>query len=260
VVEFIRRTKELVNTMHTTPDFFARTANAPAQKKPTLFDVITKLLLPSLTLAAFVLGQIKGVSPRIEWALFTGTIVLAMFGFAFVPLSAKVRRMREQSRDTKATLDALPELTRLARTFSEFVSNGRQDTLQAIYQAELCQHRGDLLAVLPIQQFSIWYRLAHFFDLRVERLTSDPRELQTALQEFHNLVGSYSNCYVTPIFERFPDQLKSALTPRVRSSLNGFQLRFVLFLKEYEDFVKQLEITRPVFSGLPYMFVIPKAL
>ena len=246
--------------MHTTHDFFVGTTDAPVPKKPSLFDVITKLLLPALTLAAFVLGQIKGVSQRIEWTLLGATVILVAFGFAFAPVAAKIRQMRERSRDVCATRDALPELKRLARTFSEFVSNGRQDTLQAIYQAELCQHRGDLLAVLPIQQFSLWYSFAHFFNLRVERHSPDPHELQTTLQEFHSLVGSYNNCCVTPIFERFPDQLQSALTPRVRSSLNGFQLRFVLFLKEYEDFVKQLEITRPVFSGLPYTFVVPKAL
>lgn len=229
-------------------------------KKPSSFDFVTKLLLPGLTLAAYILGQVKGNPPRLQWTLLTLAVFLVLFGFFFAPFMAKMRERGEKSRDTRATSDALPELRRLAETYAEFVNNGRADTLHYIVQTELCQGDGRLLVKLPIPPGDLWHQLSVYFLERAARHTSRASDLRATMMEFHHLVGSYNNLCVAAVFERLPQDLQSAATPKVKSSLNGFQQRFALFLKEYEDFVKKLEQARPTFQGLPRSFVRPKPL
>jgi hypothetical protein len=65
---------------------------------------------------------------------------------------------------------------------------------------------------------------------------------------------------VAQMFERMPQDVQNVVTPKIKSSLNSFEQRFALFLKEYEDFVKHLEDVRPVFHGIPYSFARPKPL
>jgi len=113
-------------------------------KKPSSFDVITKLLLPALALAALILGQIKGSPPGFLWALLGLTVFLVIFGFVYTPLTEKRRQWHEQARDIQAVAYALPELRRLARAFAEFVDSGR--TLHYVIANELCQHKPELLA------------------------------------------------------------------------------------------------------------------
>jgi hypothetical protein len=124
--------------MYTDPRFASPGNHEP--KRPTTFDIITKLLLPGLTLAAFILGQIKGAPPTLEWALFAFTVLLVVFGFFYAPFMAMMRDRSESARDTKVARDALPELRRLAGAFAEFVDTGRNDTFHYIIESELCQN------------------------------------------------------------------------------------------------------------------------
>jgi hypothetical protein len=225
-------------------------------KNPSSFDFVTKLLLPALALIALILGQIKGSPPGLQWAL----LVLTVLFVVYEPFVAKIRQWREQTRDTRITRDALPELRRLARNFAEFVDTGRPDTFHYIIASELCQGNGELIAKLPIPDVSLWYHLSVYFSQRVVRLRPKRSELQATMMEFHHLVGSYNNMCVAVVFERLPKDLQPAMTPKVKSSLNGFQQRFVSFLKEYEDFVIGLAEAQPIYYGLPRSFVRPKPL
>ena len=240
---------------------FEQTTGAQDQgpKKPSSFDFITKLLLPGLTLAAYILGQVKGSPPRLQWTLLAVTVFLVLFGFFFAPLKAKMRERSERTRDIRVTRNALPELRRLADNYAEFVNRGG-DTFHYIVESDLCQGDGRRLAMLSIPPGDLWYQLSVYFAERAARHSSSARDMRATMMEFHHLVGSYNNLCVAAVFERLPQDLQAAVTPRVKSSLNGFQQRFVLFLKEYEDFVKRLEQASPGFAGLPRSFVRPKPL
>ncbi len=229
-------------------------------KNPSSFDFVTKLLLPALALIALILGQIRGSPPGLQWALLVLIVLLVGFGFFYAPFATKIRRWREQAREIQATAGALPELRRLARNFAEFVDTGRPDTFHYIVVSELCQGNGELIAKLPIPDVSLWYHLSVYFSQRVVRLRPKMSELQATMMEFHHLVGSYNNMCVAVVFERLPKDLQPAMTPKVKSSLNGFQQRFVSFLKEYEDFVIGLAEAQPIYYGLPRSFVRPKPL
>ena len=229
-------------------------------KKPSSFDFVTKLLLPGLTLAAYILGQIKGGPPHLQWALLALAISLVIFGFVWAPFRSKMRERDERARDLRAARDALPELRRLADSYAEFVNNGRADTFHYIVESELCQGHGGMLAKLPMPPLTLWYELSVYFSERAVRHPFSASGLRATMMEFHTLVGNYNNLCVAAVFERLPQELQAAVTPKVKSSLNGFQQRFASFLKEYEDFVKELEQTRPIFHGLPRSFVRPKPL
>jgi hypothetical protein len=229
-------------------------------KNPSSFDFVTKLLLPALALLALILGQIKGSPPRLQYALLFLAVILVGFGFFYTPLATKIRQLREQAREIQATAGALPELRRLARNFAEFVDTGRTDTFHYIVLCDLCQGNGELFAKLPIPDVSLWYHLSVYFCQRVGRLRPKQSELQATMMEFHHLVGSYNNMCVAAVFERLPKDFEPLMTPKAKSSLNGFQQRFVPFLKEYEEFVKALAEAQPIYYGLPRSFVRPKPL
>ncbi len=78
-------------------------------KNPSSFDFVTKLLLPALALIALILGQIKGSPPGLQWALLVLAVLLVAFGFLYAPLATKIRQLREQAREIRATAGALPE-------------------------------------------------------------------------------------------------------------------------------------------------------
>lgn len=228
-------------------------------KTPSGLDYVERLLLPGLSLAALVLAELKGNSSDLRWALLGLTVFFVLVGF-YSPVKSKAQQWLQDRTDKRVTVDALPELRRLSRSFAEFVDTGRQDTLHWIIDSELCQGNAESLAKLPIPQLSLWYGLSQYFLVRVARQTPKVSELRSSLMEFQHLVASYNNMCVAPVFERLPQDLQTALTPKVRGSLNLFQQRFGSFLKEYEDFVKGLGESRQAFHGLPYSFVRPKPL
>jgi len=229
-------------------------------KKPSSFDFVTKLFLPGLTIAAYIIGQVKGNSPRLQWMLLALTVLLVLFGFFFAPFLSMVRERGQRTRDMQATREALPELRRLAGTFAEFVNNGRADTFHYIVLNDLCQGDGARLGKLTIPPGDLWYQFSVYFSERAARHTSRASDLRATMMEFHFLVGSYINLCLATVFERLPRDLQPDVTPKVKSSLNGFQQRFDLFLKEFEDFVKKLEQTCPAFRDIPRSFARPKPL
>jgi hypothetical protein len=223
-----------------------------------LYDFVKDILLP----AAPVVGMfLSWHSPWRLGAFLIATVFLGSLGL-YPRIKTALYARRERVRDTCVTKAALPELQHLAKNFVEFVDNRQQDTLHWIVESDLCQGNGQLLAKMPIPPLSLWSELAGYFANRTLRHSSQLDDLRTTMMEFYHLVGSYNNLCVTPVFERLPKELESALTPKVKGKLNLFQQRFASFLKEYENFVNGLEESRPSCHGLPrpYSSVWPKPL
>jgi hypothetical protein len=220
-------------------------------------EYVERLLLPALSLIALILAELKGSSWEVRSSLIGLTASFVLIGF-YSPAKSTVKRYLERAKDRRVTEDALPELRRLAAGFAEFVS-GRSDTLHYIAEGELCQGNGQLVARMSLPPISLWYQFSEYFSERASRHSARPNDLRATMMEFHHLVGSYNNFCVAGVFERLPQDLQHLMTPKAKSSLNGFQQRFVIFLKEYGDFVKTLT-GRPVFDGLPSSFVPPKPL
>jgi hypothetical protein len=231
----------------------------PDDGKRSAFDYATKLLLPALSLIALIFAERSGKQPKLVWVLAGLTIVFVLVGFS-PSLAMRIRGWVERRRDEQAGKRVLPKFRAFVHGFGRFVDTRFGDTLHSILQSEMCQGRGDQFDKLGIPNLQLWYGFSQHLIWRVDRQQLNASEFAFLLQEFHHLVGAYNNYCAAPIFERFPRDFQTALTPEVRRSLNGFQQRFVHFLQEYQEFETQVAESRPAFKDLPRGFSLPKPL
>lgn len=220
------------------PYFFDGHQGEEPPKKPTPFDLLTKLIIPGLALAAVIVAQLQQ-QQRMVWAL-VAVFFASLAFYLYSPVRDVVTRGVNRVRDDRATTRALPEFRRFVRTFGEFVDlpTHRIDTLDALVFSELCQNNsGNLekLRLAPSSPFSKW---CHYLKARVEQEKGDFSTFRDTMSEFNYLVSLYAQHCVMPIFERFPQELRHLLTARAKSSLESFRERFVRFLDNYEDFRK----------------------
>ena len=220
--------------------------------KPTTFEILTKLILPALGLVALIIAQLQQ-QRTLLWALLA--FVLLSLATAFLP--SKIRHRVRERRDERVARRAFPEFKRFLRQFGEFVDYGRSDCLHEIAFRELCQNRSDVfdrLRIVPVHLFNgfWWYLRA-----RNERET---RNLLDSIQEFNHLVISYCTSCTQPIFDRFPEDLRPLLTPQVRASLESFRERFVGFLDDYSEYLKNLDDSFSTPRIRSYYFPRPKPL
>ena len=119
--------------------------------------------------------------------------------------------------------------------------------------------RTELLKLMV--NMDVWSGFYYFFMRRFDRERSSAlSELAYAVEEFQNLVGGYGNHCVLPIFDRFPQQLRSVLTDQSKGKLNTFRERYSHFLTEYMAFAKQLAESRPQLERLPRYLTYPTQL
>jgi hypothetical protein len=95
---------------------------------------------------------------------------------------------------------------------------------------------------------------------RLNRVQPSFVELQNSVPEFHSIAAEFNNHCVAPIFEYLPADLRSGLSDRDKSVLNGFQQSFAHFLDDYMEFAKAVAESRPDLERLPYYLPRPKPL
>jgi len=210
-----------------------------APPKPTTFEVLTKLLVPALALAAVIVAQLQQ-QRLLSWVLLG--ILLLFLGIGFFPsLRRQTRECVENWRDKRLARRVFPQFRTFVRRFGEYVSPQRGDTLHEIALGELCSRNHANFGKLgfpPVQLFNgFWYYLR----LRTESLAASPSNLVTSIAEFNDLVSSYNNSCVSMVFDRFPAELQPMLTPNARSKLESFREQFALFLSNYSEFLKGLD-------------------
>lgn len=227
--------------------------------KPSAFDLLTKLFLPALSLAALIIGQLQQQRSSVLWGLLVFASLSLAIGF-YAPIKAKVQKLIWTWRDERTASRCFPEFRKFVRQFGEFVDTGRADTLHYVALTELCGHDMSKFDRLRIPASDLFNKFSYHFRTRVERKAPSLRALQQAVPEFRNLVGSYTINCVLPIFERLPQDLQALLTPQVKSSLNSFQQRYALFLQNLEEFLKDLDQSLLTFQFQAYYFPRPKPL
>jgi hypothetical protein len=239
-------------------DFFHLAGGSPEERKTSAFERMTAVAVPWLTLLVAILALVGKPSP-VVWAVFGLALLVLAMGM-YPALKAAMRRRIERAKDARAAKRAFPKFRTFVHRFGAFVDTRFGNTLHYILESELCQGRGDQFDRLGIPNLQFWYGFSQHFIARVDRQRVDVAEFMSALQDFYYLVGVYNNYCVASIFERFPRDLQEALTPKVKSSLNGFQQRFVRFLQDCQEFLTELAESRPAFNGLPRSFSLPKPL
>lgn len=238
-------------------EVLANAAGRQEQPKLSLFDYVTKLFLPGLSLLAMILK--KDIQPPMFWSLLAFMVVSFAAGF-YHPITAWVRLWRERREDRRVARKAFPELRRFVHRFEEFIRN-EGSTLHYIAQCDVCDGDGLRYQALRLPELSVWHafwkNLADRLD-RMDMKRAGISELRHELTAFFDIVGTYNNECVSLLFDRLPQNDRSALTPKAKSSLNSFQQRFTHFIEEYKNFAKDLSESRPALHGVHYMFSIPK--
>jgi len=230
-----------------------------ATRKPTVFEVVTKLIFPVLSLVALILGQINDRLARFQWALLSLTVLFAVI--AFYPfVGSKLAIWKRFAEGRWAVRNALPRLKALVRSFGEFVDARRADTFHYIVHSRLFGGNASTASRLPMPDIDLWGGLCEFYRMTIDGHSPNTEEFLNLVMEFHFLVTKYNNCCLAPVFVRLPPDLRERLTPEVKSDLNAFQQRFMLFLRDYETFSQDLADSHPMFASVPRSFVLPPPL
>ncbi len=214
-------------------------------------------IIPLLTLVGYVLVNLYGKWPRWSWIL----LILATLSLTldhYSALKSIFSTWKETSKDRKAARKAFPELQDFVRRFERFANRQSSDTLHYIVESDIYQGRADFRADCQLPNVDIWIYQRLYLSERLDRQPKTMKELRPALMEFHNLVSSYNNFCVAPIFELLPANVRAQLNSRVVGKLNLFQQEVRSFLEGYQLFVKRLIEERPNLRGTPSTFNMPK--
>ena len=190
--------------------------------------------------------------PRSVWWGLIGVIAFSLaLGFS-ASLASTFRSAINRIKDQRAARTYFPLLRKQVHRFGDFVTSSRPDTLHWIADSLLCEGHGERIARLGMPNVAAWSGRWDLFCRRLDRQKPNPTELQYAILEFHDLVGTYTNLCAATVFERLPQDMMAAMTPRAKSNLSAFQQRFESFRSDSEHLLKDICESRPSLGRLPY--------
>lgn len=233
---------------------------AENHQKAGVYDRVKDILIPGVgtlgTIVSIILDRPAGVT----WLIASLTVVLT--GFSVYPkVVSSIRRRTENAANENAAGHYLPQLREFVQRYGAFVESRTSDTLHYMVGNNLADpHRSELLKRLGTPNIGLWNTRWVFFSRRLNRLQPSFIELRSSAEEFHSMVAEFNNLCVAPIFEYLPDGLRSGLSDRDKSMLNGFQQTFAGFLDDYMEFGRRLAESRPALEGLHYYLARPKPL
>ncbi len=227
--------------------------------KPSGFDLLSKLVLPALSLIALIVAQLKQQQTAILWGLLSFAFLSIAVGF-YPRIKTRTEAWIQVQRGEKEAWRRFSEFRKYVRQFGEFSGAQTNDTLHYIVSSELCRNNMSDFGKLGLPTVGFFNGFWYHFNLRVEQQKPSLAGLRQAIQEFGNLVGTYNNNCVVIVFERLPQDVQASLTPQVKSSLNAFQQRFVRFLQSYQEFLKDLVESGVIPREINVYFSYPKPL
>jgi hypothetical protein len=232
--------------------------------KRGFFEWFTQLLVPLAALVATI-AVIFQQKPR--------TIALSLIGVAFLSLlisegpkanrSFKQWKVRRRQQAVSAT--AFEDLKGRIHKFEQLASTRRNDTLYLIVYNNLCQSSpadfDNLHLVPPLLFFEFWEHLRN----RVDATKPSSVALGATILEFNSFVGHYCRYLACPLYDRMPSKLSPEMLnvyirQGVEKDLIQFRERFVRFLDDYEDFLKETDRRLPFPLNAGYYFERPKPL
>jgi hypothetical protein len=199
------------------------------------------LIVPALSLVAAIVA-LQRDQRVVAWALLG--VLLLSFAVGFYPfVRRRFQRYLSERRDERVARKAFAEFRKFVRRFAEFAAapHSRTDTLHAIVLDQLCgrdQSKLEKFCLAPGEMFA-----AFSIQLRgrVEKQEGNLPSLLDGVEELNLLVKSYTQYCVEQIFGQFPPDLRPLLTDRVKSSLEAFRERYVVFLDDYSKYLETLE-------------------
>jgi hypothetical protein len=205
-------------------------------KRPSAFDLVTKLVLPVVLVFIANLQE-----QRARFWVLIGFALLS-FVVSFYPLAASWTKTRMQRRrDERTARQAFGELREFVEQFGEFISRQRCDTLHYVVQSEVCggdQNRFNKFGLPNINVFE-----PCLYSLRERCALQKPSlwDFKATNTELTMLVSTYNNYCMNAVFGLFPQDLRSQLTERSKSSLEACRECFVTFLSDYTKYLKRFD-------------------
>jgi hypothetical protein len=116
----------------------------------------------------------------------------------------------------RITADTALRLGRYFRNTPTFWMN-----LQTRFDLEVAED--EIAASLGMPDAAAWSGRSDLFSNRLDRQKPSLAELQYAVLEFHDLVGTYVNLCTTAVFGRLPQDSSAAMNPRAKTELAAFR-------------------------------------
>lgn len=208
----------------------------PARKNATAFDVVTRLVLP------LVLVLIAGVREQ-QWRFWgiIGFAALCLVASFCRPLVAWVGGLARRRMDERIARRALPELRKFVGEFGGFVDRSRADTLHYIAQSDVCGGDSGRFNKLALPNVNLFHDLWSNLGVRAENQKPDLTNFRATIMELNTLISSYNTYCTRAVFEMLPQELRSQLSDRAKSSLEAWRERFVDFLNDYTKYRKRFD-------------------
>jgi hypothetical protein len=240
-------------------EYFLHQDEDVVQPTQPLVDFTSRVFIPVLTVLATIVVGWNARHPYILLGLITMTVLSLIVG-PMQWLVSIIRVALNRMQDRRAAREYFTKLRKLADRFGDFVNSGKPDTLHYITESHLCEGHGQRIAALGLPNMAAWSGRSDLFSSRLGLEKDSVRELQYAVLEFHDLVGTYVNLCATAVFGRLPQDLFTNMSPRARTELGAFQQRFERFLSDSEQLLKEISQSRQSFSRLPCSFAAVKPL
>ncbi len=221
------------------------------QPRLTPFETLTKLILPALSLVASIVALLRD-QRLLAWLL--GAAFMVSLAMSFYPvIIPKIKRVRNRRRDDRRAREAVPTFLKLQRRFEYFVGypSHHTDTLHEILLSDLCNRNVAALDLVHLLPAHIFTDLCYGIEHRMGREVATLDDLLDVIREVNMMVGWFCGYCTQPVFDRFPPELRSLLTDKARSSLEAFRERFVNFIDDYAEFLKDFDesLTKHVIQG-----------
>lgn len=210
-------------------------SHSESPPKPRLTEILTLVV----AILSLVLAHIQTQRARF-WALLGVGLVTALASVYRLVLES-LRALRISCRNRRATRRNSKELVRFSREAGLFFdpSLSRTDTLQGILR-DLSTRHTDLVILSRIPNPGIFHEHWYYLDARIRQNTCRALIFHSAADELLNLLRSYNNFSVLPIFYTFAAEFRGTLTDSEKSKVNAFQQQYVDLLNKYIAFLQRL--------------------
>jgi hypothetical protein len=229
--------------------------------KHSLFESFTRLALPIIATGAAVASLFKQ-----QRAIALGAVAVALLSLLISEAprarrAFKERKLRRKQQAVSAT--AFEDLKGYIHNFEAFANTRRSDALYSIVFGKLCQcnqaNYDNLHLAPPMLVCEFWEHLRN----RADAAQPSFATLGATILEFNSLVGNYCRYLACPLYECVPsklspEMLKVYIYQGVERDLIQFRERFVRFIADYEDFLKDTDRKLPRPLNLGYYFEAPK--
>jgi hypothetical protein len=208
------------------------------RQRPSLFDVLTRLVVPSLGLGATLVAQHRG-NRLLIWILTITVLVSLVVSFGPWLIDA-VLKLALAKHDARVAKRRFPEFRTIVADFGKLLS--AEHSIHDVVLAEVFSgHYRDFDQILGIPEKEVFTTWWHSFNRTVNSMPASLSALLAMESEFRSLIDYYASRCIGPVFDLRSVNFNERLVNSPKGKLNLFRERFMHFLDAYEQYLKNLE-------------------